>query len=73
MSRLVPMDHGQRLDLGDRELVLLKPPTYDAPETTGFFDMQDTRAVQRRFASARCSMRPHAETEAIPDPRCATA
>ncbi len=38
MSRLVPLDHGQRLDLGDRELVLLKPPTYDAPETTGFFD-----------------------------------
>lgn len=38
MSRLVPMDHGQRLDLGDRELVLIKPPTYDAPETTGFFD-----------------------------------
>src|SRR5690349_8758922 len=38
MSRLMPMDHGQRLDLGDREIVLLKPPTYDAPETTGFFD-----------------------------------
>ena len=41
MSRLVPMDHGQRLDLGDRELVLLRPPTYDAPETTGFFDTRN--------------------------------
>lgn len=38
MSRLQPMDHGQQLDLGDRKLVLIKPPTYDAPETTGFFD-----------------------------------
>lgn len=29
---------GQRLDVGDRELLALAPPTYDAPETTGLFD-----------------------------------
>jgi flavorubredoxin len=29
---------GQALDAGDRRLHVLRPPTFDAPETTGFFD-----------------------------------
>jgi flavorubredoxin len=29
---------GQALDVGDRRLHVLRPPTFDAPETTGFFD-----------------------------------
>lgn len=33
-----------RLAVGDREIVPLKPPYYDAPETTGFFDTR-TRAL----------------------------
>jgi len=32
------LDPGCRLVLGDRELVPLRPPYYDAPETMGFFD-----------------------------------
>ena len=66
MSRLVPMDHGQRLDLGDRELVLLKPPTYDAPETTGFFDTK-TRVLFSVDAFGALLDQPYEETEAIPE------
>jgi glyoxylase-like metal-dependent hydrolase (beta-lactamase superfamily II) len=66
MSRLVPMDHGQRLDLGDRELVLLKPPTYDAPETTGFFDTK-TRVLFSVDAFGALLDAPYAETDAIPE------
>lgn len=44
LSRPLPMDRvfllnpGQVLDAGDRKLTAFRPPTYDAPETTGFFD-----------------------------------
>lgn len=47
---LVPPDRayllnpGQRLDAGDRELIGLRPPVYDAPETLGVFDTR-TRAL----------------------------
>jgi glyoxylase-like metal-dependent hydrolase (beta-lactamase superfamily II) len=66
MSRLMPMDHGQRLDLGDRELVLLKPPTYDAPETTGFFDTR-TRVLFSVDSFGALLDAPYEETEAIPE------
>lgn len=66
MSRLMPMDHGQRLDLGDRELVLLKPPTYDAPETTGFFDTK-TRVLFSVDSFGALLDAPHEEIEAIPE------
>ncbi len=66
MSRLVPMDHGQRLDLGDRELVLLKPPTYDAPETTGFFDTK-TRVLFSVDSFGALLDAPYDETTAIPE------
>lgn len=66
MSRLVPMDHGQRIDLGDRELVLLKPPTYDAPETTGFFDTK-TRVLFSVDSFGALMDAPYAETAAIPE------
>lgn len=66
MSRLVPMDHGQRLDLGDRELVLIKPPTYDAPETTGFFDTK-TRVLFSVDSFGALMDAPYEETAAIPE------
>lgn len=66
MSRLMPMDHGQRLDLGDRELVLLKPPTYDAPETTGFFDTR-TRVLYSVDSFGALLDQPYAETAEIPE------
>lgn len=50
LSGLVPPERaylinpGQRLDIGDRELVALRPPIYDAPETLAAFDSR-TRAL----------------------------
>ncbi|MCE8045061.1 MBL fold metallo-hydrolase [Halomonas daqingensis] len=38
VSRVHLLEPGARLTLGDRELVPLRPPYYDAPETLGFFD-----------------------------------
>ncbi len=66
MSRLMPMDHGQRLDLGDRELVLLKPPTYDAPETTGFFDTR-TRVLFSVDSFGALLDSPYEELAAVPE------
>ncbi len=37
-DRVYLLNPGQRLSVGDRELVALKPPTFDAPETTAFVD-----------------------------------
>lgn len=66
MSRLMPLDHGQRLDLGDRELVLIKPPTYDAPETTGFFDTR-TRVLFSVDSFGALLDTQYEEVEAIPE------
>lgn len=44
IERPVPPDRvhllnpGQSLDVGDRELVAFRPPVYDSPATTGFYD-----------------------------------
>jgi flavorubredoxin len=38
MDRVFLLNPGQKLDLGGRSITALRPPTYDAPETTGFFD-----------------------------------
>ncbi|RJP78392.1 MAG: MBL fold metallo-hydrolase [Candidatus Zixiibacteriota bacterium] len=38
VDRVYLLNPGQSLDVGDRRLLALKPPTYDAPETTGLFD-----------------------------------
>lgn len=41
-DRAYLLNPGQSLDVGDRSLVAMAPPTYDAPETTGFFDPKDS-------------------------------
>lgn len=43
-ERVHLLNPGQRLSVGDRELVALKPPSYDANETTALFDAK-TRAL----------------------------
>jgi len=46
LSRPLPLDRvyllnpGQSIDVGDRTLTAVKPATYDAPETTGFYDLK---------------------------------
>ena len=37
-DRAYLINPGQSLDVGDRELRAFRPPTFDAPESTGFFD-----------------------------------
>lgn len=37
-DRVYLINPGQRLLVGDRELLAVRPATFDAPETTGFFD-----------------------------------
>lgn len=38
VERCYLINPGQRLSVGDRELLAVKPPSFDAPETTGLFD-----------------------------------
>jgi flavorubredoxin len=38
LDRVYLLNPGQSLDLGDRLIRALRPPTYDAPETTALFD-----------------------------------
>lgn len=38
LDRMFLLNPGQSLDVGDRKLLAIKPPTFDAPETTGLFD-----------------------------------
>jgi flavorubredoxin len=38
MDRIYLLNPGQSIDVGDRVLTAIKPPSYDAPETTGFHD-----------------------------------
>jgi hypothetical protein len=44
IDRVYLLNPGQRLDIGDRQLLAVRPPTFDAPETTGLFDTR-TRAL----------------------------
>lgn len=38
MDRVHLLNPGQKITVGDRTLIAIKPPTYDAPETTGLYD-----------------------------------
>jgi flavorubredoxin len=38
LDRVYLINPGQYLDVGDRKLLAVSPPTYDAPETCGLFD-----------------------------------
>jgi len=66
MSRIHVLEAGQRLNVGDRELVSLKPVIYDAPETNGFFDTK-TRVLFSADAFGALLDAPHEETVDIPE------
>jgi glyoxylase-like metal-dependent hydrolase (beta-lactamase superfamily II) len=40
LDRVYLLNPGQRLDVGDRELLAVHPPCFDAPETTGLLDLK---------------------------------
>jgi flavorubredoxin len=44
MDRVYFLNPGQSIDIGDRKLTAIKPPSFDAPETTGFID-EKSRAL----------------------------
>jgi flavorubredoxin len=48
-DRVYLLNPGQSISVGDRTLTAIKPPTYDAPETTGFYDSRSAA-----FFSADC-------------------
>jgi flavorubredoxin len=39
-ERFYLLNPGQSIRVGDRSLIAVRPPTYDAPETTGFYDQK---------------------------------
>ena len=45
LDRVFLLNPGQSLDVGDRTLLAVKPPTYDAPETTGLFDQKSDTLI----------------------------
>jgi len=49
MDRVYLLNPGQSLDLGDRTLTSVKPPSFDAADTAGFYDSKS-----RAFFSADC-------------------
>ncbi len=62
LDRVYLLNPGESLDVGDRTLTALKPPTFDNPATTGAVRQQDARPVQlrqlRRTAAVRVRRRP---------------
>jgi glyoxylase-like metal-dependent hydrolase (beta-lactamase superfamily II) len=44
LDRVHLLNPGDTLDVGDRRLICLRPPSFDAPDTTGLFDSR-TRAL----------------------------
>ena len=45
LDRMYLLNPGQSLDVGDRQLLAIKPPTFDAPETTGLFDTSSSTLI----------------------------
>ncbi len=45
LDRIFLLNPGQLLNTGDRKLLAVKPPTYDAPETTGLFDQKSSTFI----------------------------
>ncbi len=52
VERVYLLNPGQSLDVGDRTLQALTPPSYDAPETTALFDNK-TRTLFSADSSVR--------------------
>lgn len=64
VSQVRVMEPGEEIDLGDRRLVPLKPPYYDAPETIGFFDTK-TRVLFSADAFGAIMQEPEDQAAAI--------
>jgi hypothetical protein len=65
IDRVYLLNPGQSLDLPDRQLIAVKPPTFDAPETTGFFDTK-TRSLFSADCFGALMEKPAETAAAIP-------
>jgi len=45
LDRVFLLNAGQSLNVGDRQLQAIKPPTYDAPETTALYDQKSNTFI----------------------------
>jgi glyoxylase-like metal-dependent hydrolase (beta-lactamase superfamily II) len=64
LDRIYLVNPGEALDVGDRQLVAYKPPTFDNPATTGFFDTK-SRALFSSDCFGALLQNPADEAEAI--------
>jgi flavorubredoxin len=65
VDRVYLVNPGQRLEIGDRELFAVQPPTFDAPETTGLFDTR-TRTLFSADSFGALMQEPAETAGAIP-------
>jgi flavorubredoxin len=66
-ERVYLLNPGQSLDVGDRRLHAIRPPVYDAPETTALFD-DSTGAFFSADAFGALMNEPADDARAIPQP-----
>jgi glyoxylase-like metal-dependent hydrolase (beta-lactamase superfamily II) len=67
-ERVYLLNPGQSLTVGDRELLALRPPCFDAPETTALFDRK-TRTLFSADCFGAVISEPADAAEAIPEDR----
>lgn len=67
-ARAYLLNPGQALDVGNRRLVALRPPTYDAPETTALLDTHTRALLSADFFGAVLDG-PFAAAEDVPEER----
>jgi flavorubredoxin len=65
-ERVYLLNPSQHLDIGDRSLIAVKPPVYDAPESTGLFDTKE-RTLFTVDTFAAVMSRPVERAAEIPD------
>jgi flavorubredoxin len=70
LERVYLLNPGQRLDVGDRQLEALRPPAFDAPETTACFDTK-TGALFSADAFGALLSEPAEDAASIPAPALA--
>ena len=51
LDRVYLLNPGQKLDIGDRTLRCFRPPLFDSPATTGFYDDRSGRVQLRLFGA----------------------
>lgn len=65
VERCYLLNPGQELDVGDRRLLAVSPPTFDAPETTGLLD-RHTGSLFSADSFGALMQQPYAETTDVP-------